>query len=253
MLAKERQSKIIDMMNTDGRVTVDELSQIFDVSTVTIRNDLDILSRNGMLQRIHGGAVRKKFSHLDLPIFEKQKYHTEEKEQIGKRAAELVEDNETIIIDSGTTTQFVAKHLANKKNITVITHAINIAYELAPYPQIEVILTGGVLRNNSYSLVGPHAEEFIKSFYVHKFFLGLDGFDLAFGLSTQNVMEAKLNALMAQNAQRVIAVCDSSKFHRRGFAQIIAADKLHAIVTDKKVPDDIRQWATKNQIELLIA
>ncbi len=253
MLSTERHNKIIELINEYGKVTVEDLSQRFNVSAVTIRNDLEILHRNGLLRRIHGGAVRKDFSPLDLPIYEKQKIHTREKERIGKRAAELVSDGETIIVDSGTTTQFFAKHLVDKKNLTVITHALNIAYELAPYPQIEVIMPGGVLRSNSYSLVGTHAEEFIKLFHVQKFFLGVDGFDIHFGLTTQNVQEAKLNHLMAQNAEEVIVLCDSSKFEQRGFVKILDPTEIHRIITDSNVPEEIQFWAKKNKIDLIVA
>lgn len=251
MLATERQTKIIDLINKNGRVAVDELAHLFNVSAVTIRNDLEILHRNGVLRRIHGGAVRKDFSHLDLPLFEKQKIHIQEKERIGKKAADLVNNGETIIIDSGTTTQFLAKNLAEKKNLTVITHALNIAYELAPYPQIEIIMPGGVLRNNSYSLVGTHAEEFINRLHVHKFFLGVDGFDINYGLTTQNMLEANLNRLMAQNADSVIVLCDSSKFNRRGFAKIVEPTAINIIITDSNVPQEVRDWAARNHVQLI--
>jgi len=252
MLATERHNKIIDLINKNGRVAVDELANLFNVSAVTIRNDLEILHRNGVLRRIHGGAVRKDFSHLDLPLYEKQKIHVQEKEKIGKRAAELVNHGETIIVDSGTTTQFLAKNLTEKKNLTVITHALNIAYELAPYPQIEIIMPGGVLRNNSYSLVGTHAEEFIKLLHVHKFFLGVDGFDIDFGLTTQNMLEANLNRIMANNSEKVIVLCDSSKFHRRGFAKIIEPIEIDTVITDSGVPPTIQEWAKQHKIQLII-
>ena len=194
----ERRNEIIRLVNKDGKVTVEALSKAFGVSNVTIRNDLNYLEERGMLHRTYGGALTRDFVALDTALNEKAKRHAEEKRLIGKAASEMVFDGDSIIIDSGTTTMELAKNIKDRKNLTVMTNAINIATELAGIPGITVMLTGGTLREKSFSLVGPHAEDVLREFYFDKVFLGVDGFDIEFGLTTPNFLEAKLNCMMAR-------------------------------------------------------
>jgi len=162
----------------------------------------------------------------------------QEKREIGKKAAELIEDGQTIIIDSGSTTFELAKNLKQFSELTVITNALNVAVLLAEFKNINTIVPGGILKKNSLSLVGILAERGFKDYFCDKLFLGVDGFDLDFGISTPNPEEAHLNQIMIEISKEVIVVTDSSKFQRRGFAFIAPVQKIHTVITDKGILPD---------------
>ncbi|HEY6978469.1 MAG TPA: transcriptional repressor AgaR [Chitinophagaceae bacterium] len=232
-----RRIKILESLKTNGQVNVKELSEALGVTGVTIRNDLAQLEKKNILIRARGGAIKvdQKYLDEDYPLSDKQKQHLLEKKEIGKRAAELIENNNTIIIDSGSTTYQLAKNLNNFDELTVITNALNVATLLAEYKNINVIVPGGILRKNSVSLVGILAEKGFKDYFCDKVFLGVDGFDLDFGISTPSPEEAHLNQIMIEISKEVIVVADSSKFERRGFAFIAPVNKINTVVTDKGI------------------
>src|SRR6185295_4626932 len=237
LLVEERRRKILDLVEKQARVTVEELVSRFGVSAVTVRGDLDALSQSGAVVRSHGGALKRVGALQDVPLNVKETLHHGEKVRIGHAAAQMVRDNEIVILDSGTTTAEVARHLKflKLKSLTVITNALNIAMELADLPHLRVIMIGGILRQTSYSLVGPHAEHTLKGLSADRVFLGVDGLDVEIGLTTPDVLEAQLNAMMIQVAREVVVVADSSKFARRNLSVIAKLDRVHKIVTDDKV------------------
>jgi DeoR family transcriptional regulator of aga operon len=210
VLNEERRRAILDILNRDGRVLVTEMAGQFHTSQVTIRKDLEILHAHGLVHRTHGGALPAREGALEDPTLrEKEKLHRKEKLHIAAAAARLVKEGQVVILDSGTTTTAIARALRNFQNLTIVTNAVNIAAELAG-ARVEVILTGGTLRKNSFSLVGPIAEETLRRLNADILFLGVDGFDVHYGLSTPNLLEAKVNRVMAEVAKRTVAVCDSS-------------------------------------------
>lgn len=232
MLAAERRRAILDIMEREGRVLVRELAKRFSTSHVTIRNDLKILHAEGLIQRAHGGGLPAGGGTLiDPSLKEKESLHRDEKRRIGEAAAALVKEGQSILLDSGTTTTAVARALRQHRNLTIITNAVNIAAELAPTP-MELILTGGILRERSFSLVGPLAEETLRQLQADILFLGVDGFDVDYGLTTPNLLEAKVNRVMVEIAQRVVMVCDSSKFGRRSLCLIAPPSAIDEVVTD---------------------
>lgn len=231
-----RRIKIIESLKTHGQVNVNELSETLGVTGVTIRNDLAQLEKKKILIRARGGAIKiEQNSSDDYPLSDKQKKHLFEKKEIGIRAAELIEENNTIIIDSGSTTYELAKNLKRFNSLTVITNALNVATVLAEYHNINVIVPGGMLKSNSLSLVGILAERGFKDYFCDKLFLGVDGFDLDFGISTPNPEEAHLNQIMIEISKEIIVVADSSKFQKRGFAFIAPVNKINTVVTDKGI------------------
>ena len=242
MLIEERRRAILETLRTDGRVLVAELGRRFHTSQVTIRKDLEILHTTGKIHRTHGGALPAHEGALEDPTLrEKEKLHRKEKIQIATAAARMVEEGQVVILDSGTTTTAIARALRHHQNLTIITNAVNIAAELAGTP-VEVILTGGTLRKNSFSLVGPIAEETLKRLSADLLFLGVDGFDVQSGLSTPNLLEAKVNRAMMDVARIVVAVCDSSKFGRRSLSMIAPPSAVHRVITDRLAPkNDIAQ------------
>jgi len=235
MLNEERRRSILEIINRDGRCIVKDLSHHFKTSNVTIRKDLEILHHRGLLHRTHGGALPvQSGALLDFSLQEKERLHRREKERIGQVAAGLVNEGESVILDSGTTTSAVARALRDRKQLTVITNAVNIAAELAG-SAIEVILTGGILREKSFSLVGPLAEETLRSLSADLLFLAVDGIDVKFGLTTPNLLEARVNRVMVEISRRAVLVCDSSKFGRRSLSLIAPMSSIHQVITDSHI------------------
>jgi DeoR family transcriptional regulator, aga operon transcriptional repressor len=236
MLSEERQRAILDIVNRDGRVLVIDLARQFHTSQVTIRKDLEILHTKGRVHRTHGGALPARESALEDPsLREKEKLHRKEKLRIAAAAARMVTEGQVVILDSGTTTTAIARALRNFQNLTIITNAVNIAAELSG-SALDVILTGGSLRKNSFSLVGPIAEETLHRLHADILFLGVDGFDVQYGLSTPNLLEAKVNRAMIEISKTAIAVCDSSKFGKRSLSLIAPPSSLHHVITDSGIP-----------------
>lgn len=224
------------MLKRDGRVLVEDLARHFRTSQVTIRKDLDLLQAKGQIQRSHGGALPTQKSVLDDPTLrQKSKLHHKEKLQIAAAAARMVKEGQVVILDSGTTTTAIAHALRKFESLTVITNAVNIAAELSG-SSLEVILTGGTLRKNSFSLVGPIAEETLHRLNADILFLGVDGFDLHYGLSTPNLLEAKVNRAMMDIARVTVAVCDSSKFGKRSLSSIAPVSEIQHLICDRGIP-----------------
>jgi DeoR family transcriptional regulator of aga operon len=236
MLNEERRRSIVELVRNDGSVLVKDLARRFATSQVTIRKDLEILDGRGFVHRTHGGALPHHDGALSDPsLREKEKLYRQEKLRIAGEAARMVQEGQVVILDSGTTTTAIARALKHMKNLTVITNAVNIAAELAG-TAVEVILTGGTLRKNSFSLVGPIAEETMRAINADLLFLGVDGIDPQHGLTTPNLLEAKVNRVMVEAARHSIAVCDASKFGRRSLSTITPIRSLHAIITGRAAP-----------------
>lgn len=232
MLVQERRQHILSLLQKHGRVLVDQLADDLALSRITIRKDLDYLQSKELLVRTHGGALPVDTASLaDLPIAEKEELRHGDKIKIAQAAITMVREGQCVILDSGTTTTAIARALLSFKRLTVITNALNIASELSR-SDFEVILIGGTLRKNSMSLVGPLAEDFLREIHADILFIGVDGFDTTFGLTTPNVQEARVNRAMVKAAGKVIVVCDSSKFDRRSLSVIVEATAVHHVITD---------------------
>ena len=252
MMAEERRQKILSLLQSDGRVLVTNLSKVFNVSQITIRKDLDSLHGRGLVQRSHGGALPPSSSTLfDPSLQEKQQLHTEEKQRIAAAAAKMVQEGSCVMLDSGTTTAAIAQALKKFSALTVITNAINIAADLTS-TNVEVILTGGTLRKNSFSLVGPVAEDVLAEMHADILFLGVDGFDPEVGLTTPNLLESRVNRAMVSSAAKVVAVCDSTKFYRRSLSRIMPISALHHVITDHGVPQAVADALRKLNIEVTL-
>lgn len=249
MLNEERRHRIQEIISQKKRILVKEISNIFNISEVTIRKDLEILEKRGILTKVHGGAILNQSSIIDLALTEKERIYPREKDRIAQKAQEMINYGDVIILDSGSTTTQIARHIKFKKGIKVITNAINIASELAA-SEIDLILTGGILREKSFSLVGPIAEDTLREVTADKLFLGVDGIDFHFGLTTPNVLEAKVNELMVKAASEVILVADSSKFGRRRMGVIDKVTAVDKIITDKNIPQEVLNRLKTMDIEV---
>lgn len=249
MLNEERRRRIQEIISQKKRILVKEISNIFNISEVTIRKDLEILEKRGILTKVHGGAILNQSSIIDLALTEKERIYPREKDRIAQKAQEMINYGDVIILDSGSTTTQIARHIKFKKGIKVITNAINIASELAA-SEIDLILTGGILREKSFSLVGPIAEDTLRKVTADKLFLGVDGIDFHFGLTTPNVLEAQVNELMVKAASEVILVADSSKFGRRRMGVIDKVTAVDKIITDKNIPQEVLNRLKAMDIEV---
>jgi DeoR family transcriptional regulator of aga operon len=236
--AKERRALILRLLEQKEEVQVTELSRETGISEVTIRKDLTILQNRHLLMRTRGGAMRKPVENPneDTTIDRKRLFNVKEKERIGAEAAKLIKDGDFIMLDSGTTTLEIARHLEKFKNLRILTNAMNIATELMNYKRFDVVLLGGNVRVNSHSTVGPLALSVLRNFSQYKLFLGVDSFSIENGISTPNLEEALLNQLMIQQADKVIAVFDSSKFNKRSYVHIADPNQLDCIITDRAIP-----------------
>lgn len=249
-----RRKQILQKINDEGEVLINQLSKEFGVSEVTIRNDLRQLEQKRTLVRARGGAIKITNNvSLDQRISEKDKIHYIEKAAIGKKAAELVREGDTMIMDSGTTTAEIVKNLSGFNELTIITNALNIVNQLILFPNIKVIIPGGYLRRTSMSLVGPLAEKNFNKFYVDKVFLGVDGFDIQQGIFTPIFEEANLNEIMIQVAREVILVADSSKFKRKSLAFIGPTDVIDTVVTDSGISNEDKRKLEDAGIRVIIA
>jgi len=234
----ERRAKILELLEKQGRVRVDELKKMFHVSEVTIRNDLEKLEQKRLLIRTRGGGIQAQRVQFDYQFDKELTLYLKEKQAIGKKAAELVKEKDTIILDSGTTTLEVARHLTHMNDLTIITNGIRIAYELSRYPNLKIVMLGGTIRQTSLSLIGPIAEENLKSLFCDKVFLGVNGIDTKYGLFTTHIEDASLNRLMINMSKEVIVVTDSSKFQKRSFSIIGPINCIDTLVTDTNIPKD---------------
>jgi DeoR family transcriptional regulator, aga operon transcriptional repressor len=235
MLIEERRQHVLATIQRDGRVLVSELSAVLGLSRITIRKDLAYLEERGLLQRTHGGALSpQRGALLDPTLTEKEQHRFHEKQRIAEAAVKLVSERQCVLLDSGSTTTMIARALRCFSNLTVITNAVNIASELTN-TNFEVMLTGGILRRNSYSLVGPPAEDTLRDIRADILFLGVDGFDPVIGLTTPNVLESRVNRAMVRVSQKVVAVCDSTKFSHRSLALIVPPSAIHTVITDSGI------------------
>lgn len=233
----ERHQLIINKLKKEGSVKVVDLCNELNVSSVTIRKDLKLLEDKELLYRTHGGGTITNPYTVDRPVNEKAKIHSGEKSGIGEMAARLIEPNDCILIASGTTVQLFARNIQPIGQLTVITAALNVAIELIHHPGIEVIQLPGIIRKTSSSVTGVYAEKMLEDFSVSKLFLGVDGIDIEFGLTTTNMMEAQLNKKMIAASQKTIVLADSSKFGKRGFGRICGLEDIEQVITDSNVSE----------------
>jgi DeoR family transcriptional regulator, aga operon transcriptional repressor len=226
----ERFGRILELLARDGTVAVAALAAELGVSDATVRRDLQALGEQRLLERSHGGAVAHGTAH-ELPV-RYRTGRTDEKRRIARAAAELVPDGLAIALTGGTTTTEVARTLAARQGLTVVTNALNIAVELAVRPNLKLIVTGGVARSASYELVGSLADATLRGLYLDLAFVGVDGVDAERGLTTQNEVEAATNRALIDRAKRTIVVADASKLGRVAFAEIAGLERAEQLITN---------------------
>ena len=253
MTKEERQSIILELLIQHNSILVTDLATHLNVSSVTIRKDLTDLEREKKLYRNHGKAILIDPYIDNRNVSEKEKLYVEEKRLIGMKAASLIAPKDSILIASGTTMHALARSIVPVDELTVITASMEVSNILASEKNIYIIQLGGILRHSSLSVVGKYAENILADFSCSKLFIGVDGIDLDFGITTTNMMEASLNRVMMQTAQKTIVLADSSKFGRRGFSKISDMEDVDHIITDSRIPPSTALRLEEMGIELTIA
>jgi DeoR family transcriptional regulator of aga operon len=253
MMAEERRTQILQMVRTAGRVRVNDLASRFSTSAVTIRNDLNELHQRGMVLRSHGGAVLPDTILRESPVHERLSANSGEKRRIGALAATLINDGETIILDSGTTTLEIARQIKRKQGLHIITNGVNIAAELLDARNVQTFMIGGTVRGESASISGRFSEEMFDQFSADKLFLGGAGCDLEFGVSGANLEETMVNRAMIRIAREIILVADASKFSKRSMSRIAPFAEIDTVISDARLGAEIQEKLRSLGCNLLLA
>ena len=254
MLAGQRQTLIVEEIRKRGAVRVSELTELFEVSDMTIRRDLDVLAASGLVEKVHGGATARGRQSTDEPGFE-AKSHRElrEKEAIARAASTLVEPGQAIALTAGTTTWRLAHHILDVPDLTVVTNSIEVANVLhrERRPDLTVVLTGGV-RTPSDALVGPVALAALRPLHVDLLFMGVHGMTDDSGFTTPNLLEAETDQALIASAERVVVVADHTKWGVRGLSQIARLDEAHVLVSDSGLTPEARSRLSEHVGELIV-
>ena len=251
MTLAERHDFIMDLLQQQGSVSVAALAERLKVSEVTIRKDLTMLEEQHMLYRVHGSAILVNRYINDRSVAEKEKLYADEKHAIGVYAARLIGPDD-IMVASGTTTLAMAREIGQNDRLTVITSAFSVASELSTRRSVDVIQLGGMVRRSSLSVLGPFAEQMLGSLSCSKLFMGVDGVDLDYGVTTTNHIEASLHKQMIASVQKVIVLADSSKFGRRGFSKICDMSAVDQIITDDKAPASVIERLQESGVDVTV-
>ncbi|RCW93982.1 DeoR/GlpR family DNA-binding transcription regulator [Winogradskyella arenosi] len=248
----DRHKLILKKLKADGFVTVNDLSEQFNVSLVTIRKDLKLLEEKKLLFRSHGKAIPVNPYITENPVQIKEKINATEKNKIAMAAVQTLEPHDSIIIASGTSVIEFARHIKPLEGLTVLSASLSTALILAKNKDIEVMQLGGMVRPSSASVIGPIGEKMLAEFTFTKLFLGVDGIDLEYGLTTTNLMEASLNKAMIKAAQKIIVLADASKFNKKGFGRICELNEVDQIITDSNIDAKTKSRLIELGVELTI-
>lgn len=247
-----RRKKILEILRRDGQVRVSQLSEALGATVVTIRSDLDALEQDGYLERTQGGAIQTMKNYYNLEFQRRKQEHMENKKAIAAAAAGLVQDGDTLFINSGTTTYFTAVELKQRKNLNVVTNSISVAVELGGLPTFRVILLGGDI-NAQYSFsYGEDAKEQISRYRANWAILSVDGIQPGAGITTYHAEESVIDRIMMERAQASIIVADSTKLGRESFSRISALTPNTVIFTDSGANAEIASQIRAEGVDLRI-
>ena len=244
MLAIERRNAILEKLQAERRVVVSELSQIYKVSEETIRRDLEKLENDGFAIKSYGGAVITENANVDLPFNIRKKRNVISKQKIAEVISSRIKDGTSIMLDASSTAVYIAKALKERKNLTLITNSIEILIEMFDTPNVNVLSTGGAMREGSFALVGPQTDKMLKSYHVDIAIVSAKGFDLETGMTDTEELHANNKKTMLHAGREKILAVDSSKFGKTAFTEIGTLEDISMVVTDAK-PDEVWLQAFK--------
>lgn len=244
----KRQSQILDLLTQNKKLKVTELSDVLNVSQVTIRKDLSALEDSGIIVREHGYA---KLNESD-DINNRLAYHYDIKQKIAEKAVESIEDGETVMIESGSCCALVALEIAKtKKDVTLITNSAFISDYIRKTGNVRIILLGGEYQEESQVMVGPITRKCAEGFFVDKLFVGTDGFTRETGFTGNDYMRSEAVKDMAKQASNVIVVTDSVKFQQKGVVSLLDTKKVSYVYTDSNIPEDAEEYLVENNIKVI--
>ena len=254
MLSDERRAVLINKLREDGYIQAADLAAVLHVSTATIRRDLVQLQQEGFCTRTRGGAVRSsQGTTLELPYVLKKQQNMAEKEAIAREAVKLIEDGDTLILDSGSTTYALACLMTEKQRLTIVTNDLQIAVLLANNPAVHLVCTGGIARPQVFTLQGTEVADFIKTLRVDKTFLGADAIHEDGSIGNVNIEEVAIKQAMIRSASSVILLADSSKFTVKGFAEVGTLKEVDFLITDSGCPLKMKTTIKEFSTKLIIA
>lgn len=249
---EERQNEIMKHLQKNKSVKTSQISKKLNVTRETIRRDIYNMSEKNLVKKIHGGAVLNK-TNYETAYEQRKDLNTEHKIGIAKKAAEVVENEDTVYIDYGTTAFFFARELLHKKDLTIITNSLPIANEVANYTNFETIIMGGHIRRNEKSLYGPVASKTTESLFVDKGFFSVSGVDLQAGFTNAHMGEAWISKQVMSHCQKKIMMVDSSKFNTIGMNQVATIDEVDILITDNQVGYAVLEDLYKMNVSVLLA
>ncbi len=238
MFAEERKLKIIDLLNQNKKVTVTELVALFNVSSATIRSDLRELSEKGQIIRTHGGAIIETGAGFEPDTEQKRDLNLAAKQQIAQLAIELIDNGDTVIFDTGTTTMELAKLLNQRQRITAVTNDLEIARVLEEMSSVTVVMLGGELRRNFHCTVGAAGINMLAQLSVDKAFMGTNSLSIANGASTPNIQQAEIKKAMIASAKQVVLLCSNRKLGKDSFARFASLDQINTLIIEKIDPSE---------------
>jgi DeoR/GlpR family transcriptional regulator of sugar metabolism len=247
----ERQQQLQQLFEKNGRLLVTEICEHFGISEATARRDLDVLAQNGKIQRFFGGAVLIRKAAPEEPILRRSHDQEDEKERIGRAAAALVNNNETVFLGSGTTVLQVAKNLAGRP-LTIITNSLPIINILADDPQVNLIALGGIFRASERSFIGHITEQSLQDLRADKVIIGIHAVSLEHGLTNDYLPETMTDRTILQIGQKVVIVADHTKFGRVSTVHVAPVEKVNTIVTDSQVDGEMVDLLKAKQIEMIV-
>jgi len=253
MLPAERRKTILELIETQSSLSVVELSKVLGVSDMTVRRDLRMLSNSGLLERVHGGALSRRGRSYEPPYFIREQESGRHKALIGQKAATLIQQGDSVALDVGSTTLELARNMSGIANLSVLTSSLRVTNELVDSPNIRLILTGGMVRQQELSLIGYIAERTYQEFRVDKAFVGVGGIHVDAGLTEYNLEDAQVKKSLIANADQVIVLADSRKLGETCFAYIAPLSCVDILVTDADAHPDMLELFRKNGVEVIIA
>ena len=249
----ERQKQILSLLARQRRLSVTEIVKQFSISEATARRDLESLTLQGKAQRVHGGVIAVEQAPPELPILERENEQLDEKTRIGRAAASLVADNETLFLGSGTTVVEVARNLREHKNLTVITNSLPVLNILAGVQGITVISLGGMLRESELSFIGHITEQALTEVRADKVFMGTRGASLEHGFTNDYLQETLTDRAILKSGREVIMVADHTKVNRVSTVLLAPLNSIHTFVTDLGVDKKFVQALKQQDIQVVIA
>lgn len=253
LLSAERHRLLIEFINNRQNVSISDVCEHFSISEATARRDLDLLAERSLIERVHGGAVSRETRHGEPPVLLREKEQYQEKKRIALAASNLIDDGETVFLGSGTTVAEVAKNLANRKNITVITNSILVVNNLVEHPDITVIMLGGILRQSEFSLIGHLANEALTGLRADKVIMGIHSIDPQYGLTSEYMPEIVTDRAILGIGKQIIVLADHTKCGQVSVAFLASVNSIDILITDKAVSEKFESEIISTGVKVIKA